>query len=53
MNRFNKDDIVLYLDNKAKIVAVNKKDWYYTIQILKDGRVFNSLPSQIVSFKEV
>ena len=49
--RFKKDDIVLYLDNKAKVISFNKKQWYYTIQTLKDNKVFNALPSQLASYK--
>jgi len=50
MNRFKKGDTVLYLDNKAEILSVNKKDWYYTIKTLRDNKVFNSLPSMIASY---
>ena len=50
MNRFKKGDIVLYLDNKAEIISVNKKDWYYTIKTLRNNKVFNALPSQVASY---
>ena len=48
--RFKKDDTVLYLDIKAKVISFNKKDWYYTIQTLDDNRIFNCLPSQLASY---
>lgn len=48
--RFKKDDTILYLDNKAKVISFNKKDWYYTIQTLRDGKVFNCSPSQLASY---
>jgi len=47
---FKKGNMVLYLDNKAKIISANKKDWCYTIQTLKDGRTFNCSPSQLASY---
>jgi len=46
---FKKGDKVLYLDNKAVVVAVNTKQWFYTIRTLKDNRVFTCSPSELAS----
>ena len=48
--RFKKGDNVLYYDIKAQVIKpFNKTGWFYTIRILKTGKVFNVSPSQIVT----